>query len=397
MKIHLIIIGLLTSLYCGQHAHAQSNATKPARLATASFKHKKYKKNLQLQARLYYGFLASHHTELKVLEGHVPAFELSLVYKTFGKNEWQKQHNYPYINYNILYSPLTGHEHLGKVYAVYPSMAIPLHQNYNRYITFNIGLGLGYITKHFHPTENYKNLAIGSHFNIFINLMFDYKYHVNTLTDLSVGLGLVHLSNGGMASPNYGLNFPMASLGISKKISRENRRLYPRRPQIPLFGYKDNKIYIYNLHAAYATKDMGNIIGEQYQVFSGSLSILKRLDKVNAVGLSLDGMYDEYSKDYLTRKLDTTELSFNQVFRLGISPTYEVRFSKLIASMGVGYYISGEKSTNTEFYETVALKYIAYKNLYAIVNLRAHGARAAYLGFGLGYRLEWDFGEIKTP
>lgn len=361
------------------------------------FKYKKYKKNLLLEARLYYGFLLQHHTEMEPLGGHLPAFELSLVYNSFGKREWQKWHRYPYISYNLFYSPLTGHKALGEVYGFYPSLSIPIAQDKKQYFAFRPGLGIAYLTEHFHPLNNYKNLAIGSHFNIFINLMLDYRRHLTPNTDVSVGLGLIHFSNGGMASPNYGINLPTMSLSVSKKISRQNRRLYIRRPDIPVFGYKDNKIFIYSVQGAYATKDMGNVVGEKYDVYNGSVSVLKRLNMVHAVGLSVDGVWDGYHKKALEDKFDSIQPTFSQVLRIGVAPTYEVKFSNLIASMGVGFYVSGEDSSEGVVYETVALKYLVYKNVYLLVNLRAHAARAAFLGWGIGYRLQWDHGKLRLP
>ncbi len=392
------IIILFLSICITSQLYASKGFKEKKSLVSHPFKQKKFKPNLLLETRFYYGFLAYHHTELMPMRGHLPGLELSLTHNTFGKKEWQKRHHYPYISYNVFYSPLTGHPHLGQVYALYPSLAIPIYQNNNYYLSFRTGLGLGYITKHFHPTENYKNLAIGSHLNIFINLMLNYRYHLTPTFDVSAGLGLIHLSNGGMASPNYGINLPTASVALAYKISTENRRLYLRRPSIPVFGYKGNKIFIYNIQACYATKDMGNVVGKRYNVYSGSFSVLKRLNQLHAVGLTIDGTWDNSNKDILKQRMgDTTSISFSDVFRIGLVPTYEVKFSHLIANMGIGFYISGEQTTSAEIYESLSLKYLAYKNIYLLVNLKAHGGRAAFLGWGLGYRLEWDHERSKLP
>ncbi len=394
LRIIIICLAMCLSL----QSHANQCFKKKKQLTFKPFKQKKFKPNLLLETRFYYGFLAYHHTELMLMQGHLSGFELSAIYKTFGKKEWQKRHNYPYISYNVFYSPLTGHPALGNLYAIYPALSIPMYQTKNYYLSFRTGLGLGYITKHFDPVENYKNLAIGSHVNIFINLMFNYRYHLTPMLDISAGLGLIHLSNGGIASPNYGINLPTASLALAYKISAENRRLYLRRPSIPVFGYKGNKVFIYNIQACYATKDMGNVVGKQYNVYNGGISVLKRLSPLHVVGITLEGTWDEVNQDVLKQEMgDTTAISFSDVFRMGIVPTYEIEFSRLIANMGVGFYISGKKTTNSEVYANIALKYLAYKNIYLLINLRAHGGRAAFLGWGLGYRLEWNYERSKLP
>ncbi len=396
MRLFRTII-LCIGLCLFYQSHANQTSKEKGHLIYRIFKPQKYKPNLRLETRYYYGFLMNHHTELEPMQAHLSGFELSLAYNTFGKREWQKTHHYPYISYNLFYSPLTGHPSLGQTYAAYPSIDIPVYQTWKHYLSWRTGVGLGYMTQHFHPVDNYKNLAIGSHFNIFINLMFNYRYHLTKLTDVTAGIGLIHISNGGTASPNYGINLPVASIAVSQRISPKNRRLLPRRPSIPLFSYKDNKIFIYNVQACYANKDMGNIVGKRYNVYNGSVSVLKRLNKVHALGVSIDGVWDEYIEDFLDEKLDTVAPTASDIFRTSIAASYEIKFSHMIASLGFGWYISGLPSTDTEYYETVALKYLVYKNAYLLVNLRAYGGRAAFLGWGIGYRLEWDYGRLKLP
>ncbi len=392
--LHIIVVCL--GLCLSQQIYANQFDKNKKHSLLHPFQQKKTKPNLFLEARVYYGFLWQHHTELEPLKGHVPAFELSLLHKTFGKREWQKTHHYPYISYNLFYSPLTQHPALGKVYGMYPALHLPLYQTYKSYISFGVGLGLGYVTKHFHPINNYKNLAIGSYFNAFINVILNYRYHISFYTDISAGIGFVHFSNGGMASPNYGINLPMVSIGLSQKISPQNKRLLARRPSIPLFGYKDNRIFVYNLQFCYTTKDMGNVVGKRYNVYNSSFSILKLLNKTSALGISLDGVWDYSRENILNPNSDSSLSQPAEIFLLGVGPTYEVRFSNFIANIGFGWDGFFSKKTDIEFYETLALKYLAYKNIYLLVNLKANGGRAAFLGWGIGYRLQYDYGKIKN-
>lgn len=357
-----------------------------------SFKHKKYNSNLQIEPRLYYGFIINHHTELAPFNSHVPAFEISLIKDTYGKKEWEKIHNYPYVGVSLFYSTLSDHPAIGQVVAVYPFVTFPILRNKNNFIGFKMGLGLGYLTKKFDPLTNYKNIAIGSHVNVAINLMAEYRKQLSKRTALTAGISLIHYSNGSTATPNYGLNLPMISVGMSHRLSEPNSKIALRKATIPPWSYKPNKIYVFNIMAGYATKNMGNVFGERFDVYMASVNALKKINEISAIGVSFDFSYDGSHKAMLEQK-GIIDPSFITVMRPGIAPTYEFRMSRLIIGLGVGFYWGGKEKSEGDIYEQLTLKVLAYKNTFVMISLRAHGARAAFVSYGLGYRLEYDWGK----
>ena len=66
------------------------------------------KHNLMMEARVHYGFLASHHLELDIFQAHYPSFELSIQRATWGKHQWEAIYGYPLIGLSLWYSPLGG-------------------------------------------------------------------------------------------------------------------------------------------------------------------------------------------------------------------------------------------------------------------------------------------------
>ena len=357
-----------------------------------SFKHKKYNSNLQIEPRIYYGFLINHHTELEPFNSHIPGFEISLVKDTYGKKEWEKIHNYPIVGVSLFYSTLSDHPAVGQVVAIYPFVSFPIIRSKSNYFGFRLGVGLGYLTKKFDPITNYKNIAIGSHVNVAINLMLEYRKQLSKSTALTAGFSLIHFSNGSTATPNYGLNLPMLSVGVSQRLSEPNSKIAQRKASIPPWSYKPNKIYIFNILAGYATKNMGDEFGERFDVYMASFSALKYFNEISALGLSFDFSYDASHKA-MQEQQGIIAPSFMTIMRPGIAPTYEFRMSRLIIGIGVGFYWGGREKSEGDIYESMTLKVLAYKNTFATVNLRAHGARAAFVSFGLGYRLQYDWGK----
>jgi len=387
-KRHITFWGAVIVLLFS-HVYAQSAYSK---FKIKSFEHKKFRSNIQIEPRLYYGFIINHHTELEPFNAHVPGFEITVIKDTYGRKSWERMHNYPYIGVSLFYSTLADHPAVGQSIAAYPFIVFPIVRTKKDFLGFRLGLGLSYLTKTFDPITNYKNIAIGSHVNVAINLMMEYRRKVNESTEISAGMSLIHFSNGSTATPNYGLNLPMASVAFSKRISKPNRKIVERKEAIPPFSYKDNKIYIFNIMGGYASKNMGNVFGERYDVVMASVSVLKYFNGISAMGLAFDFSWDGSHKAMLERK-GILDPSFITVLRPGIAPTYEMRISKVILGFNVGFYWGGKEKSEGDVYEQLMLKYLFYKNAYLNVTLRAHGARAAFVSWGIGYRLQYDFGK----
>lgn len=389
IKRYSLLFIILLSSFAQSYAQSAYSDSK-----IESFKHKKFRSNIQIEPRFYYGFIINHHTELEPFNAHVPAFELTVLKDTYGKKSWERAHNYPFIGISFFYSSLSNHPAVGQAFALYPFITFPILRKEKDFLGFKIGFGLGYLTKTFDRLENYKNIAIGSHFNVAINLMAEYRRQLNASTSLSAGLSLFHFSNGSIASPNYGLNLPMVSVGFSKRISKPNNKIVSRKPTIPRFSYRDNKIFVFNVMGAYASKNMGNVFGERYNVFLASVNVLKYFNEISSLGLSFDFSWDGSHVANLERK-GIYDASVITVIRPGIAATYEMSISKLIMCGGVGFYWGGKDRSEGDVYEQLSLKYIFYKNVFVSVTLRAHAARAAFLAGGLGYRFQYDWGKSE--
>jgi len=127
-------------------------------------------------------------------------------------------------------------------------------------------------------------------------------------------------------------------------------------------------------------------------VYLGSLNVLKYFNDISAIGISFDFSYDGSHHAMLQRQ-GIPNPSFITVMRPGIAPTYEMTISKVLLSFGVGFYWGGKEKSEGDIYEQLSLKYLFYKDIFASVSLRAHGARAAFVGWGIGYRIKYDWGK----
>ena len=135
-------------------------------------------KNLQIEFRASYGFTICHHPEMKVFQAHYPIYEINIKQVTFGRKSWQSKSNYPSVGLSFLYTGLDGQPEIGRAFALIPHMTFNCLKNQKNQISFNLGIGVGYLTQIYNPKTNPKNTFIGSHFNAAIDIAVDYSYMI---------------------------------------------------------------------------------------------------------------------------------------------------------------------------------------------------------------------------
>lgn len=347
--------------------------------------------NLTTEVQLQYGLLMSHHLELDIFRSHFPAFEVSLQKATYGKRRWEAEYGYPLIGINFWYSGMGGYKELGSAFAVYPTINFPLVQSKVQSLNFKLGVGLGYLTKRFDRVDNYKNFAIGSHLNIAASLYFQYRRKISKMMTFTSGIGLTHFSNGSMKTPNYGLNILTATVGISSYLSNPNRSLNKKiLPELYSFEFDGRKYLSIDFATAFAYKDMSHQYGESFIVMAAFANIMRRISYKSKFGLGLDLTYDGSDELILERRYVTVTNNM-QLTKFGVNAAYELMIDRLSFLFNLGFYLSGLERSEGEMYQRLTLRYFISNNLFANMVLSSHKGRAEYLGFGLGYRVDFIY------
>ena len=84
---------------------------------------------------------------------------------------------------------------------------------YKEKIYFFLGSGVSYLSKHY-TEDNYRNFAIGSHFNVHINFGWDFIIYQKSPLLINMQFRWNHFSNGAIKMPNTGLNIPSLHLSL---------------------------------------------------------------------------------------------------------------------------------------------------------------------------------------
>ncbi len=347
--------------------------------------------NLQLEVRGHGGFFLHHHREMEVFNAHFVSGELAVQRSTFGKERWEALYRYPLVGIALWHSPLGGFEEIGQAYAVYPFINYPINHNHTHALYFRLGLGLGYLTNKFHPVDNYKHFAIGSNLNAAVSLYIDYRLRVTPRLTAIASAGLTHFSNGSMKTPNFGLNIPTISAGFSWFIKQPNPYLDRLiRPELYPFEFDGKKWF--SIEAAFSTgfKDMTNQLGERFLVYSISTNIMKQVSPKSKIGFGLDATYDASDKRILDRKQILYEHQW-QLLKPGATLAYELLMQRTSFLLQAGMHLGSLEKTEGDVYQKLALKHLLNDQLFAMITLTAHFGKAEYIGFGIGYRLDFKY------
>lgn len=370
MKIILrkILIGffLLLPFYSFLNAQEQDNRVRSV---------------LAIETKVHYGFIARHHPEMNVLtDSHFPVFELTLSKQTFGDKIWEQIYNYPEIGISYWQSSFASSKIMGSAYALYPFIRFPLLRTNRFSLNLRFGVGLGYFSNKFDRFENYKNLAIGSHFNAIINFMFEASYELSKRLLISSGVSLTHFSTGAITVPNYGINIPAVNLGLSYNLSRNKNSNIKR--DLP----EADRSWEYLIITSFGIKQIDAIEKKKYLVYNVSGDILKPLSIRCKLGGGLDLFYDNSKVDALEEQ-DISDDKFRSNFGSGAHLTYEQTISRLSILIELGTYIYSRHNIDGNIYEKLLINYLLTSRLLASVSLKAHFGKADYITWGVGYKL----------
>jgi hypothetical protein len=274
-----------------------------------------------------------------------------------------------------------------------PFINFPLYKHRNFTFGFRFSLGVGYLTRKFDRLNNYKDIAIGSHINAAINLMFEARYRLSEYLTLTGGISFQHFSNGSLKTPNYGLNAPFASLGLAFRPVSDNKDIGDRyiAPTEP-FSTTIRHSMEFDIGGALGYKNMTSQLGSNFMVYHFFENTFFPVSRKSRFGFGIDLSYDESHKKILEME-GNPATSPLQIMRPGINAAYELMVGKLGFIMNLGYYLSGKETSNGPLYEKICFQYVFAKNFFAHVLLKVHFGRADYIGWGVGYTFDVFYGK----
>jgi hypothetical protein len=329
-----------------------------------------------LEYKYSYGFTLAHRkVMMHYYERHYGIHELAWTNGGGKYVPWKKDFHYPRTGLGFIFSSMGQTTLIGNSYAVYPFLSFERGKKIKR--CFRVGSGLGYISRPFNRETNYKNIAIGSHFNAFIRLEQGVIFPLNKRLLLGTGISLSHFSNGATRTPNLGINVLTAHVSL-RWIYRQDAftdsvsTYYPfsRWMVLPSAGYKE----IYPAG------------GPSYGVFNLAVQRNFSRRKKGNFFVGSDVFYSSSLRAELMADNDPGN-DGNPVFQCGIHGGYQFTFHRFSIPLLMGFYAFDRVKRNGSIYQSLALRYRISPHCFTQITLKCHKAKAEYATFGIGYSL----------
>lgn len=341
----------------------------------------KFSDRLFVSAKTHYGFILPHNKSMAFsIDRNFPGWELALNISCRPASGYGRLYNYPRTGIGFFSAVMHQNDVFGEVYALYPFINIPINKkNYRSSINYQIGFGFSYLTKIWDKEKNLKNIAIGTHENIYFNFGLDGRTILIQRLEATGGIGITHFSNGNIKKPNLGINYISASAGLIYKIN--SAPVLYTHPSLlpPLPDWK------YSAVLAGGVRTYMMAYEGLYPSYSVSFDAVKNFSHKRNLGAGADIFYNTSLGPYL----DTLGLNRDQFTNLmqgGIHGTHGLMYNRLEMIIQLGVYVYA-RHKDKPLYSRFGIRYSIANRWLASLALKTHYATADVVEWGIGYSI----------
>ncbi|MDR0415490.1 MAG: acyloxyacyl hydrolase [Prevotellaceae bacterium] len=285
----------------------------------------------------------------------------------------------------------------GKPAAVYVFFGSPVYRSKWWTVGYSISAGLSYNFNAYDPNEAPFNVLIGSKQNAYIDLSLDVSFLLPRHSALSANFSYQHFSNGSYQKPNSGINLLSGTLAYQWNSFRRSDKAYLRTPIPP--WEKTLEWYVYGgggVRMLDVDFDRSNPrSGRRWRCLTLSSAALVQTSFRRKLGVGADFFYFDYGEYVLRHRAKqegrgnvSTSMSDNMA--LGLYLAHEAGYKQVWMIANLGVYPFGRVGDNPikpVIYERVGVRWYLSNRLFAGVAIKAHGAKADYVEWALGYSL----------
>lgn len=338
-----------------------------------------------LDANYFYGTILEHNPDIAhLITDHPTGLILSYNKKTYGFKPWESRYNYPDWGFSFIYQDMKN-QYLGENYGVYA------HYNFyflKRNLNFRIGQGIAYTTNPYQKETNYLNGAYGSDLMSTTYLMLNYKKeNVYKGLGFQAGISLIHYSNANVRAPNNSTNTFVFNIGTNYLFDYSKEPNYQPSTESKKFTEKIK----YNLAFRTGVNESDIIGTGQFPFYNVSFYADKRINRKSAFQIGTDIFFAQFLKEliyfysvaYPERNVDPD----TDYKRVGVFVGHELFINKLSVIAQLGYYVYYPYDFEGRVYNRIGLKRYFGDQFFGAITLKAHGAKAEAVEFGVGVRL----------
>lgn len=321
----------------------------------------------QVGAKWHRGFIIAHSRELiDVSQSNPYGFELNAHWLLADEKSVRQTGLIAKRGIAAYYFNFDNPAVLGHCVAVVPYVE-PLIRPWGRlYGSFQLGLGAAYLSKVYDEESNPTNLFFSLPVSFWAMVNADVYYKIDKKWQASGGFNYNHISNGGMKSPNKGMNFPTFNLGfqyafqaasIQKPAKNHDWKSHSRN-----FSYLLLSGSVKNVPAepAYPTIEPSLLLGAQWMYG-------RRVGRLSGLSAGIELVYDGYDRELLDRLGDPTS-----TWKGGILLGHELLVGRVRFTIHLGPYFYNPSRTTDALYQRYGLYYRFGEHILVGSTLKAH-------------------------
>lgn len=349
-------------------------------------------KHFSVQVEHIYSSILSHKASISHLAiSHPQGFSISYNKKTTTKDSILTTYNYPDYGVTFTYQDYKN-EILGKSYG------LQFHYNFyfgnrtkNNQYYFKLAQGISYITNPFNLEKNNKNVAIGSHINANTTFGFHYKRkNIFNGLDGTIGIQLIHNSNGSTKPPNAGLNTISLTTGLNYNFDNKYPIDYSIKHTVKNIQKKEPIRYNFQVSGGINSSD--NLLNQQFPYYTITAYADKKLNSKNTLQLGSEVFFSKFLQELIKYNAiaypEKSEETGNADYkRVSLIAGYEFAIHKLSIMTQLGYYVYYPYKYETRYYERLGVKRFLSNKIFATISIKAHAFAAESVDLGIGIRL----------
>lgn len=301
--------------------------------------------------------------------------ELRLGLQTTGNKYWHEVFNYP--SYGIgIHSGFFINNVIGNPIAIFTYLDLPFLRKDKFYLSTTWGVGGVFNIDEYDEVSNPDNIAIGTDLNAYVNFSAGGRYKISEKWEIGTNIKFQHYSNGAIKKPNLGLNLLSGEVILAfypgKTLEDVRKRVTPK-------PYKKYEFNFWMAGGVNINDDLDDPVQTNYTL---SISASRRINYKRNVGIGFDVFYNEYFKYDI--EIPEDEVTNSDLISYAAFLSTELIVGKFRLGVQLGTYMYTPYEYEIPVYERVALRYYFIPNLFGNISVKANGATAEYIEWGLG-------------
>jgi len=339
----------------------------------------------QLKPAYSQGFIMVHRISIgHLVKGYPSNYELNISRPSRGNKLWQRENNNPDVGITLQCLDFANQAQLGYALTAAPYVEIPLNDKKKASrVVMRVCWGATYITKHFDIYENHKNIAIGSHFNSFVQFRWFWQLQLSSQLRFEPGITFTHASNGKSGNPNLGLNVMSLTAGFNYRFGK------PKVPAITVIDSSSKRPsrneLVFGVGIGFNERGINTPLLKSYLFTAAYQRNVRNTHKFSA---GLDVFYDQNYQIDLQEQLGTNYTAADRV-RLAARIGYSYNIGRVSFPIEIGYYPFQKINPDGKIVSRLGVRYYLPGGLMVNFGLRTHFAVAYTFEYGLGYCLNF--------